>query len=141
MTIRANALVRDAGLVQSIALPAAAGTVNGLPIDLGDAMTARGARLADCELVLTAPALNTTDLPNTVTAIYAIQGSTTNFGTVVPLATACLTQTGAAGAGAALQTWRMKLPSDCPRYIRASVVTATNAGNCALKSMELALQF
>ena len=137
---RATMLLKDVALHSSDALPTAAGTVNGTAIDLGNAMSGRGSRQAHCELLLSAPALTTVQLPDAVTSKYSIQGSTlANFASVVPLATTCLTQTG--NTGAAAQTWRMKLPSDCPRYVRASVITSTNAGNCAASSMTLDLLF
>ena len=140
MTIRANQLLGDAVLKATDALPASSTTVNGTAIDLGDAMTGRGARRDDCELLLSAPVLSTTQLPDGNTAKYSIQGSLlANFATVVPLATTVLTQTGAGGAGAAASSARIKLPSDCPRYVRASVITVS--GNCALASMILALVF
>lgn len=129
--------VRDAALYAADALPSSATTKNGTGIDLGAALSSRGARLEPCELLLSAPALNTANLPDTVTAIYSIQAGADNSTFATPIATSCITQTGNTGAAAASK--RIKLPSDCPRYIRASVITATNAGNCAAKSMTLEL--
>jgi hypothetical protein len=89
-------------------------------------------------LLLSAPALLTGALPDTVTATYTLQHSDTNF-SAATLSGSCIVQTG--NTGAAAGTFRMKLPSNCKRYIRASVVTATNAGNCAGSSMTLELLF
>jgi len=132
--------LRDAKFIETDALPASASTVNGTALDLGTALTQNGARLEACELLLTAPALLTAALPDTVTAKYSLECSAVaNFATTTPISTTCLTQTG--NTGAAAQTFRMKLPSDCLRYVRAKVITSTNAGNCAGSSMTLELLF
>ena len=140
MVERATYGLRDAALRAADALPAAAGTVNGTVIDLGNALTARGARLAECEFLLTVPAQTVTTLPDTVTATYSIQHSASNFSSTVLIASA-IVQTGAGGAGAAANTYRFKIPSACMRYLRVSVITSTNAGNQAALSMTLELLF
>jgi hypothetical protein len=96
--------------------------------------------LALCELLLSAPALTTGQLPDTVTTTYTLEcSSVANFATATAIATGCIVQTGNTGASAG--TFRAKLPSNCLRYVRAKVVSSTNAGNCAAKSMTLELLF
>jgi hypothetical protein len=103
-------------------------------------LSANAARLAECELLLSAPALSATQLPDTITATYSIEcSSVANFATTQNVAPSCIVQTGNTGAAAA--TFRAKLPSNCLRYVRAKVVTSTNAGNCAASSMKLELLF
>jgi hypothetical protein len=132
--------LRDAKFIATNALPAAAGTGNGTALDLGNDSTANGARLQDCELLLSAPALATGALPDTVTATYSIEcSSVANFATTQNVSPSCVVQTGNTGAAAA--TFRAKLPTNCLRYVRAKVVTSTNAGNCAASSMTLELLF
>jgi hypothetical protein len=137
--------VRDALLIKADALPADAGTVNGTAIDLG-AVGSHGARLENCEVKLSAPALTVTQLPNTTTATYSIQASAaSNFDGAVTLASGCIVQTGAGGAGAAADSFRLKLPTDCPRYLRAVVVGAdvgeAGFGDCSDADMTLELLF
>jgi len=136
--------LRDAQMIKSDVLPAAASTTkNGTAIDLGDALTANGARLALCELLLSAPALTTTILPDTKTMTYSIEAcAASDFGSgVVTLAGSCIVQTGAGTAGAAAATFRAKLPTDCPRYIRAKAVSGANTTDASALSMKLELLF
>jgi hypothetical protein len=143
MTTPANFNVRDALLIKSDVLPAAASTTkNGTALDLGNALTARGARLADCELLLSAPALTTTMLPDTKTMTYSIESSVDSaFTSPITLAGSCIVQTGAGGAGAAAATFRLKVPSDCARYIRAKAVSGANVTDSSTLSMKLELLF
>ena len=136
--------VRDANYIASNALPADNVNSNGTALDLGAALTQNGARLANCELLLTAPALDTNAIPDTTTMTYHIEASaTSNFASITTLAASAIVQTG--NNGAAADTFRMKIPSDCPRYIRSRAIGADvgNAaiGNCAGSSMTLELLF
>lgn len=136
--------LRDAALKASDALPAAAGTVNGTAIDLGNTLTDRGARLEKDELLLSAPALTVTQLPNTTTMTYALQSSTlANFASNTSLVGSAIVQTGNNAAAAA--SYRFKLPTNCARYVRAVAVSANvgnaTVGNCAASNMTLELLF
>ncbi len=135
--------LRDALLKKEDALPNnASTTVNGTSLDLGSAMGQNDARLADCELLLTAPALNTTMLPDTRTMTYSLQcDEDSAFGSPRTLVASCIVQTGAAGAGAAEATFRMKLPSDCERYIRAVAVSGASVTDSSSLKMKLELLF
>jgi len=144
MVDRATHNVRDALLIKTDALPdAASTTVGGTAMDLGNALTARGARLESCELKLTVPALTTTMLPDTKTMTYSIQAcAASDFGSgVVELASGCVVQTGASSAGAAADSHRMKLPTDCPRYVRAKAVSGADVTDSSSLDMTLELLF
>lgn len=133
--------LRDAEFIKTDALPSAAGTGNGTALDMGNATTQNGARLEAAELLLTAPALSALQLPSAVTATYSIESAVDSaFTSPKTLAGSAIVHTGD-GNAVASSTFRMKLPSDCHRYVRAKVVTLTNAGNCAAASMTFELLF
>ena len=117
-----NMRLADAQFEVTKALPNGAAAVNSDSMDLE--VSSDGLHLANCELEITAPALDTADLPDTKTMTYKVEESDddSSFNTV---ADSVLVQTGASGAGAAAATVRVRLPSDVKRYVR---VTATNSG-------------
>lgn len=116
--------VADAALTVSKALPNGAASVTSDGIDLGHGT--HGDFLADCEFKLTAPALSTTELPDTKTMTYILQHDTDSaFGTAATLVDNAIVQTGASSAGAAAATWQGKLPAGVNRYVRFK---ATNSG-------------
>ncbi len=138
----ARFLVKDKLLGVTGALPAAAGSSNTDVLDLG--LSSQADTHLPVELLVAAPALNATQLPNTTTATYTVQGSTdAAFSSPITLAGSVIVQTGSAGAAAA--TYRFALPTDCPRYVRAVVTTAdvgnASAGNCVAASMSLDVVF
>lgn len=133
--------VRDANFIKTNAMPAAASTtVNGTAIDLGNELSQNGARLALCELLLTMPALTTTMVPDTKTITYTIQmDSDSAFGSATDLWSEI--KTGAGGAGVAVDTKRLKLPSNCERYVRAKAVSGADVTDSSAVSMTLELLF
>ena len=135
--------LRDAELIKEDALPNnASTTVNGTAIDLGIASGQNSSRLAPCELLLSAPALTTTMLPSTKTMTYSLQcDEDSAFGSPRTLVASCITQTGTASSGAAAAAYRMKLPSDCERYIRAVAVSGDSVTDSSSKKMKLELLF
>ena len=141
--------VKDGSLTVSVALPAAAGAVATPSIDLG--APSQGAMACDfvapCELVIDAPAMSTTQLPNTATMTYAVQTSDDDqsWTTVDP---AVLVQTGAGGTGAAAAEVRYRFPTNVKRYVQvlatgsAAVQGGTAAiGSCAAATLVAALAF
>lgn len=134
---------KDAALRKSDALPAAASTTkNGTALDLGAALSQNGTRLAPCELKLSVPAVTTTMVPNTKTITYSIESAVdAAFSAPIALATGCIVQTGAGGAGAAAAEFRMKLPTNCARYVRAKAVSGADVTNSSAVSMTLELLF
>jgi len=132
--------VRDANFKKTKALPDGAVSVQTAGMDLG-ALSGRGARLEEFELLITAPALTTAELPDTKTMKYDVQcDGDVNFGSPKTIAKEVLVQTGAGGAGAAAATARFRLPSDVEQYVR---VQATNSGtgDASGKSMTAELLF
>lgn len=115
--------LKDAAVKKTWALPNGAATTYATPgIDLGH--TTAGKLLADCEFLLSAPALNTTQLPDAKTMIYSILLDTVDpiDGSSVVKYASVITQTGAGGAGAAAATYRFRLPSDATRILGARAV-------------------
>ena len=134
-------LRRDAQFIVTKALPASAGTNYTAGLDTG-LRTSRGAELAEAELLLTAPALTTTHLPDTETAKYFIQcDADVNFGSPKTIAADVIVQTGAGGAGAAAATARLRLPTTVEQYVRMGVTTSSGAGDCSGKYATLELLF
>jgi len=132
--------VRDANLIKTKALPNGAAAVNSDGIDLG-ALSGRGARLAEAEFLLTAPALTTTELADTQTITYKFQhDDDAAFGSPTTLADGVIVQTGAGGAGAVGQTFRLRPPTNCQRYVRI-VATKTGASNASTASLTFELLF
>lgn len=132
--------VRDTEFITTKALPNGAATVNSDGLDLR-AMSSRGVRPGACELKISAPALDTNDLPDTKTMKYDVEcDEDSGFGSPKTLAKEVLVQTGSGGAGAAAATARYRLPSDTERYIR---VNATNdgTGDASDKSMTVEVLF
>ena len=130
--------VQDATLSNTIALPAAANTtVNGGTIDLG-LLHGISERPRDCEVLLSAPALNTAQLPNSDTLTYSIlSGALAN--TLTALASSVIVQTG--NAGAAASSFRFRLRADCPRFIAARAVSGINTADMSAASMTFQLLF
>lgn len=102
-------------------LPNGAATVSSDGINTGNGPTATF--LVEHDLIIEAPAVNTTQLPDTQTLIYHVYHDTDSaFGSETLLYSAVITQTGAGGAGAAAASKRVKLPSDVKQYVRIKAI-------------------
>lgn len=111
--------LRDAGAKLTRALPNGAATVYATPgIDTG-VSGSLGAQSGDIEYLLTAPAMNTTQMPDAKTMIYSILVDTVDpvDASSTVLMPSVITQTGAGGAGCAAATYRFRLPSTAPRIL------------------------
>jgi hypothetical protein len=134
--------VQDANLSVTLALPnAASTTVNSNSIDTRN--SSLGDFLARSEVLVSAPALNTTILPDTKTMTYnLIASNNSNMSGNVTLATNLIVQTGASGAGAAAATGRFRLPSNVTaaygRYIAVQAVSGANTTNASTKNVTIA---
>lgn len=131
--------VKDAELIETKALPNGAASTYTDAFDLG--MGSMGQFAANCELVISAPALVVGDLADAATMKYSVQmDSDSGFGSATTIYPDVITQTGAGGAGAAAATARVRLPTNCERYVR---VRATNSasGDASDKSMTVSLVF
>jgi hypothetical protein len=120
----------DADLTVAVALPAAPGTVVSGSVDLGDAPHVSGA-----ELRFNSPALNATELPDGESVTYAVEESDDD----VSFTSLCTVGavTGAAGAGAAAESFRFAPASTGARYHRLSAVSSAGAGDQSGSSAEI----
>jgi hypothetical protein len=132
--------VKDASLAGTKALPASAGAVYTPTLDLG--LGSHGDMLAECELHVNAPALSTTQLPDTKTMTYSVEHDTDpNFGTVATLFPTVIVQTGAGGAGALTADFNVRLPVDVNRYVRVKALGGAAIGDCSGASVLAELLF
>ncbi len=133
--------IRDAELEEIIAMPTADGTVSTAGIDLGAVLSADDYLADASELMIVAPALNTTMLPDADTATYKLEmDDDVAFGSAVDVyGSDVLVQTGAGAAGAAAATKRVRLPSDGKRYVRLTCTLAGTTGDASAVDMELRL--
>ena len=107
------------------------GSTNSTSIDLGSPTSGGlNARLEPFEIEIQAPALGTVALPNADTVTYDLQESTDNT-TFTDVMSAVGVQTGAGGAGAAAAKYKVRVPTDCSRYIRVQATQAGGSGDCS----------
>jgi len=132
--------VRDVNAKATRALPASAGTVYSAGIDLGNGP--KGDFVAEVEVKISAPALNTTQLPDTRTMTYSVQQhDDADFGAPTTIQADVIVQTGAGGAGAAAATYTFRLKLGVERYIRLKVVGGSSIGDCTGATATLELLF
>lgn len=124
--------LKDVALQVTRALPNAATTVKpAAGLDIGP-ITSQG-QFAPCiegELLLEAPALTVTELPNAATVIYdIIESANADLSSSTIVAKAAITQTGSGGAGAVAATFRHRPKIGSARYLgfQATGVAATLA--------------
>jgi len=133
--------VSDKGLIATVvAVPTATTLTYTGTIDLGSALTAKGVRLADCVLWIKLPSQTLAALPNGETLTVGVYAGAATAPTTVLMAQV-IVQTGATGTDPAVAIEvNLKLPDDCPRYIRAGVLDS--AGVLAVAgNMECELRF
>jgi hypothetical protein len=131
----------DSANKKSHALPNGAATTQGSGIDLGHGTA--GDFLANCEVLVEAPVLTTTELADAQTITYSLEHDTASgFGGVatIPGFASVAVQTGAGGAGAAAQSIRVRLPVDVKQFIRLKTVKA-GASNASTKSASVELVY
>lgn len=129
---------QDALLKVTKALSNGAGNVTSDSIDLGHSTSGR-AKLAN-DLVLSAPALTTTQLPDTETMKYELLSSANSDLSSATSHGIFLTQTGAGGAGAAATTAKIGVPTNAGRYIGFKA-TKTGTGDASTVSATMAMTF
>jgi hypothetical protein len=129
--------LRDADLLETKALPAAASTsINTDPIDTG-VRTARACPADNLGVCLTVPALSAVIIPDTRTMTLTIQASDDPaFATSETLRSKTFTS---AGGGLAASRIDAQLPEDCPRYVRGVVAFGASTTTGAAFNAELAL--
>lgn len=128
----------DAGFSTTFTLPASASasTNQATPFDLG----ADTFKPEEVEVELSVPALTDTMVSSTRTTTYIIETCTaTNFSTIdATLYTKTFT---GAGSGVAAQVIRVRLPSNCARYIRAKVTHGASTTDSSAISATVSLKF
>lgn len=125
-----NPSVKDYLLTSTVVLPVGAVTTTGTAIDLGQ--TTRGQHLAQCELLIEAPALTVGALPDTKTITYdIISSASSNMSSPTVLVAGLIVQTGAGGVGAAAATARYRPATNVAQYvaIRATGVATVSAAS------------
>ena len=132
--------LRDAQMKATRALPnGAAAVTQATGLDLQN--STRGDFVANCELLLSAPAMNTTQMPNAKTMIYDIvMSDSSDLSGPTTLIAAAITQTGAGGAGCAAATYRMKPPTNVKRYVGLKA-TGSAAGDATGATATLEVLF
>lgn len=117
-------LIRDALLVVTRTLPAAAANNNSTSIDLGDVTPVLHGQ--NHELSLEMPAIAA--LANATTMIVTVQDSADDSSFAAVPGVATLVLTGAGGVGAAAITRVVRLPSTVRRYIRVNIAALADSG-------------
>jgi hypothetical protein len=131
--------VKDAKLIQTKALPngAANTSIDGFDLKLGP----KGDFLSDCELLIEAPVLGVTPLPNSKTMIYSVEHSdTADFASPVLMADRVIVQTGAGGEGDVAKSARFRLPSNVKRFVRVKA-TGSASGDASTASFTVSIVF
>ena len=126
--------VADKLLTITAALPNGATNTSTTAIDL-EHNNARQDFLANCEFLVSIPALTTTQLGDTQTITVSVEtDNDAAFGSAKVVISSLFVMTGAGGAGAAAASDRFRLPSNCERYVRVKA-TKTGASNASTASM------
>lgn len=129
--------VADKLLTLTAALPNGAANTSTTAIDL-EHNNARENFLADCEFLVSIPALTTTQLGDTQTITVSVEtDNDVAFGSAKVVISSLFVMTGASGAGAAAASDRFRLPSNCERYVR---IKATKAGTSNASTASMTFQ-
>jgi hypothetical protein len=132
-------LVGDAQLKVTKALPNGAASTTTDAINL--VTSTNGDFIANAELLISAPALGATPLPDAKTMKYSVVHSVnSDLSSPATLAADVLIQTGAGGVGAAAATARFRLPSDVRQYVGVKA-TGSASGDASGSSMTVQLLF
>ncbi len=131
--------IKDSNFTGTFTLPASASASTNLatPFDLG----ADTFKTESIEAELSIPALNATMVPDTRTTTYIIETcAATNFSTIDQTLYSTVF-TGASGAGIPAKTIRVRLPSNCARYIRAKVTHGATTADSSTITATFSLLF
>lgn len=119
--------LKDATYIKTFALNNGAGSTQSAVIDLG----ADEYKPETIEAELIVPALNATMAPDARTVTYIIETSTTSNFAAVDTTIQTSGAAGAGGAGIAATSKRVRLPSNCARYIRGKVTMGSTTGDAS----------
>lgn len=130
---------RDAALRQTIALPAAPGTVLTANIDTGIRTARASFVMDDIEAVLKIPPMTVVQVPDTKTITLVIESAIdTGFTVIDTLRQLVLTGAGGLGLPGGNEV-RISLPSDVKRYLRGKVIAGALTGDCSAITAEFCL--
>jgi len=130
--------VVDSNLDDQFALPASASSsTNSAVIDLG----ADAYKGENYEVSLSVGALSSTIVPDTRTVTYIIESSTTSAFSTVDRTVFTESYTASGGTGVSAKDIRVRLPSDCARYIRGKVTFGASTTTGAAVAATIALRF
>ena len=125
--------IQDYNLTITRALPTADGTVTSSDFDFGTNTVFP----ENTELVIAIPALSSTILPSADTLTVTVQGGSTATPSTSLDMVKVVTGT---GSTIAAQEWRVRLPSNCPRYVNVKFVLAGGTGDGSGVSATLTLR-
>ncbi len=131
--------IQDASLnPAAFALPSAASSsTNSTGVDLGTDVL----KIERVEVELSVPALTTTMVPDTRTVTYIVETSTvSNFASIAQTLMSEV-QTGAGGAGVGAFLKRVRLPSNCARYLRFKITLGASTTDSSAVSATGTLRF
>ena len=124
--------LQDASLTQPFALPSSTSPTNAAGLNLP--VSPRSDFAAEVDFLVTAPALNATQLPNAATMTYSVQTDTTAaFASPTTVIEVLGVQIGVSSAGAAGSSMRFRLQSGTQPFVRA-VATGSGNGDCSGQS-------
>lgn len=128
-------LLKDANLIKTVALPAAAASAHTEVIDLmqGPYQEPR------FEVELSFPALPSLADGKTASATLEDSADGMTFAAIAALEP--LVVTGAGGDGSALAVRKVRIPSDTRRYLRAALAVDADGGDNTAEKFSLALVF
>lgn len=140
--------IQDNDFIETQALPNDAGSGAATSItafDLGEGLP-DGEFLAECEVEVSAPALDSTAMPNGTEMHYDLEASSDDADSDAyeVIAADVIVQTGADGSGDDAATARFRIPSDCERYLRVTAEGADGTGtlgDCSDSDMTVKLLF
>lgn len=145
--IRDTYRLEDAVLKGSDLLPTAGGTTYGAEISLANYPgTAKGARLAEVEAVLSLPAITLAELPNGKTLTFSLLGDTedtvdANSTVLVPDFAVVTGATGTDPIPANVEVGRVSIPAEATYPTIGLRCVSTSTASLAAKEMTLSLAF
>lgn len=134
--------LKDVDKQVSKALPSSGGSsINTDGIDVE--ATSRADFQAPLELLIEAPALDSTELPDGETTTYKVEhDDNSDFSAATDLyGSDVLVQTGAGGSGADAAEKRVRLPSDVKRHVRVTATTSSTTGDQSGSTVTASLVF
>lgn len=137
-----NFNLKDANLKVSRALPASASAsvTSATAIDLGHG--SNGNPLFSGELLVTAPAVNTTMAPDTRTFTYdLVSSANSDLSSPTTVVAGIIVQTGAGGVGAVGASARYKPASDSKRYYGVKITSGASTTDASAVSATLEAVF